>query len=300
MNKGILYAVSAYLFWGILPIYWKFLKAVPAAQILAHRMVWSLVFMLFLIAYRKKLSRLKEILTNRRLLLALVVAACLLSVNWLTYIWGVNAGYIVETSLGYFINPLVNVLLGVLFLRERLRPWQWLPVGLAAVGVLYLTFMYGALPWIALVLAFTFAFYGLVKKTAAMEAQYSLTLETGIMFVPAFVYLIWLQIQGTGYLFTAGFTTTFLLIFTGVVTALPLLLFGLGARLIHLSTIGILQYIAPTMQFLIGVLIYKETFPQERLIGFSIVWLALIIFTLEGFWSRRKRRRVSPKSQASI
>jgi len=170
MNKGVLYAVGAYLLWGILPIYWKALQVVPAAQILAHRMVWSVLFLFSLILFRKEISSLKQILKNPKLVLILFGSACLLTVNWLIYIWGVNAGFIVETSLGYYINPLLNVVLGMVFLRERLRPWQWLPVGLATLAVIYLTVSLGTLPWIALGLAFTFGLYGLMKKTVPMDA----------------------------------------------------------------------------------------------------------------------------------
>jgi len=289
MNKGVLYAVGAYLLWGVLPLYWKALQVVPATHILAHRTIWSAVFLLILVLARKELPRIKQILKKPRLMLILFGAACLLSVNWLIYIWGVNAGFIVETSLGYYINPLLSIVLGMIFLRERLRPWQWLPVGLATIAVIYLTVSYGALPWIALGLALTFGLYGLVKKTVPIDALHSLTLETGMMFIPALIFILIMQSQGRGALGSAGALIDILLVFTGLVTALPLLLFGMGARLIPLSTIGILQYIAPTIQFLIGVLIYQEDFDQAKLIGFGMIWIALIIFSVEGFLEGRKR-----------
>jgi len=288
MNRGVIYALGAYLMWGVFPIYWKALKFVPPVQILSHRIVWSVFFLILLLVFRKEVRQLKTAIAVPGRLVVVLLAACLLAVNWLTYIWGVNAGFIVETSLGYFINPLVSVLMGVLFLRERLRPLQWVPVGLAAVGVSYLTFTYGRLPWIALVLAFSFGFYGLVKKTAPLEARYSVTLETIAMFFPALLYLSFMTYQGEGYLFGYGSWTTILLVGTGLVTALPLLLFGMAAQRIPLTAIGILQYLAPTMQFLIGVLIYNEPFTLERLIGFSIIWLALVIYTLEGLLARRQ------------
>jgi chloramphenicol-sensitive protein RarD len=216
------------------------------------------------------------------------VAAVLLSINWLTYVWAVNAGYIVETSLGYFINPLLSVLLGVFILHERLRRMQWIAVGLAAVGVAYLTLVYGSPPWIALTLAFSFGLYGFVKKTAPLGALHGLTLETAILFVPMLLYLILTEINGQGaFLHTDG-VSTLLLIGAGVVTVVPLLMFASAVRLIPLSLIGILQYIAPTLQFLIGVLIFKEPFTPTQLIGFGLVWLALIIFTSESFWARRQ------------
>jgi chloramphenicol-sensitive protein RarD len=288
MNRGILYAACAYLFWGFLPVYWKALQAVSATQILAHRVIWSFILLMGLLLIKRDLPNLRLALQDRRNWAASILAAGLLTVNWLTYIWGVNAGFIVETSLGYFINPLVNVLLGVLFLREKLRSWQWLPVGLASVGVLYLTFSYGRLPWISLVLAFSFGLYGLIKKTASLGALHGLSVETGIMFLPATFYLLFAASQGEAVFGNMDVATNLLLVFTGVVTALPLLLFGAAARRIHLSTLGILQYIAPTCQFLIGVYIYGEPFTQERLIGFSIIWIALLIYSIEGILERRK------------
>ena len=290
MNRGIWYAVGAYLLWGLLPIYWKALQTVPALQILNHRVVWSLVFLGVILFFRRDWEPLRLALKSRRILLIYLATSCLLGVNWLTYIWGVNAGFIVETSLGYFINPLVSVLLGVVFLREKLRPGQWIPVGLAALGVIYLTISYQKLPWIALVLAFTFGLYGLIKKIAPLNSLHSLALETALLFVPSLAYLLWAEIQGTGAFGHANISTTLLLVFTGVVTALPLLLFGAGARLIPLSLIGLLQYLAPTLQFLIGVLIYGEPFTRERMIGFGIIWVALVIYTLEGVLAKQRQR----------
>ena len=290
MNRGVWYAVGAYLLWGLLPIYWKALQTVPALQILNHRVVWSLGFLAAILLVRRDWEPLRLALKSRRILLIYLATSCLLGVNWLTYIWGVNAGFIVETSLGYFINPLVSVLLGVVFLREKLRPGQWIPVGLAALGVIYLTISYQKLPWIALVLAFTFGLYGLIKKIAPLNSLHSLALETALLFVPSLAYLLWAEIQGTGAFGHANISTTLLLVFTGVVTALPLLLFGAGARLIPLSLIGLLQYTAPTLQFLIGVLIYGEPFTRERMIGFGIIWVALVIYTLEGVLAKQRQR----------
>lgn len=293
MNRGVLNAIGAYVIWGFLPIYWKALQQVPALQILNHRVVWSLVFLAILISARKNWSPLRQAIRQPKIVLVYGLAACLLAVNWLTYIWGVNAGFIVETSLGYFINPLVNVLLGVLFLREKIRPLQWVPIGMATAGVLYLTFSYGSLPWIALVLAFTFALYGLLKKTAPLGSLHSLTLETGILFVPSLLYLVYVALQGSGIFIEYNTLTNLLLVFTGVVTAVPLLLFGAAARSINLSLLGLLQYIAPTCQFLIGVLIYNEPFTQARLIGFSIIWAALFLYWLESFLAHRRASRLA-------
>jgi chloramphenicol-sensitive protein RarD len=287
MQKGVLAAIGAYVLWGFLPIYWKFLHSVPALQIMTHRVVWSFIFLAILITIRREWEPLRTSLDKRTILIYLG-AGSILAVNWLTYIWAVNANYIVETSLGYFINPLVSVVLGVIFLKERLRPLQWVPVGMAAVGVLYLSFNYGRLPWIALVLALSFGIYGLIKKLAPLGALHGLTVETGAVFIPSLGYLIAAQAVGVGQYGHGTPGQTVLLTLTGVVTAIPLLLFAVGARRIPLSMVGILQYIAPSIQFLIGVLLYKEPFTPARLAGFAIIWLALIVFTLEGFWQRRR------------
>jgi chloramphenicol-sensitive protein RarD len=289
MNKGILSAASAYLLWGLLPIYWKILHNVSAFQIMTHRVVWSLIFMIILLLITRQLHDLRQAARSRKILGIYAIAACILSVNWLMYIWAVNAGFVVETSLGYFINPLINVLFGVLFLHEKLRTWQWLPIGLATTGVIYLTVSYGELPWIALVLAFSFAVYGLIKKTAPLNATISLSLETAILFLPATAFLTFVEIGGTGAFGHSGLLTNTLLVLTGVVTAFPLLLFGSAARKINLSTLGILQYITPTCQFLLGVIVYGESFSSARLVGFTIIWVALAIYWIEGALSHRKK-----------
>jgi chloramphenicol-sensitive protein RarD len=288
MNKGLWYAVGAYLLWGLLPIYWKALQTVPATQIVAHRMVWSLVFVGILFIFRSRWSKFYQTARNKKVLLIYFAAGAILALNWLTYVWGVNTGYVVETALGYYINPLVYVLLGVLLLREKLRSWQWVAVSVATAGVLFLTFVYGSLPWIALALAFSFGFYGLVKKMAPLNALDGLFLETALLFLPALFFLFYQEKSGLGAFGHAGLTITTLLVFTGVATGLPLLLFSAAARRIPLTTIGILQYIAPTLQFLLGVFLYGEEFNQTRLIGFSLIWLALIIYSIEGVLERRK------------
>ncbi len=291
MKKGVMYAAGAYTIWGLFPLYWKNLAGVPALEILSHRIVWSLVFMLVLLTLRHKWAWLKPALRSKRTLLIFLLTGTLLSLNWLTYIWAVNAGFIIETSLGYFINPLVSVLLGVIFLRERLRSGQWLAIGIAALGVLYLTVSYGALPWISLTLAFSFGTYGLIRKIAPLGSQEGLTLETAWMFVPAFLYLLFMEVQGTAAFPHSDLKTNLLLGFAGVATAVPLLLFASGARLIPLNLVGILQYIAPTIQFLIGVFVYHEAFSQTSFIGFSIVWAALIIFTIELLLHNKKKTK---------
>ena len=286
-NKGIWYAVVCYVIWGFFPIYWKALQVVPAAQIVAHRLVWSFVLLTGALLLFRQWTGFRKALTWRIVGLYLASGA-LLTVNWLIYIYGVNAGFVLETSLGYYINPLVSVLFGVLFFRERLPVSKWIPVGMAAAGVLYLTISYGALPWIALSLAVSFGLYGLVKKAAPLNAFYGITLETATMFLPSLGYLLLMEQQGTGSFGHVSPPVTVLIILAGVVTAVPLLLFSSAARLIPLSMVGFLQYISPTLQFLLGVFLYGESFTTERLIGFSIIWLALILFSAGGIYERRK------------
>jgi chloramphenicol-sensitive protein RarD len=274
--------------WGLLPLYWKALQHVPAVEILAHRILWSFLLLVILVQLKNEWSVVRSLRSAPRTAGVLVVAAVLLSMNWLLYIWAVNAGFIVETSLGYFINPLVNVLLGVVFLRERLRPFQWVPIALAAGGVLYMTVSYGTPPWIALALAFSFGIYGLLKKRLPLGALPGLAAETAVMAPLALIFLTYLGLQGTGALFTTGSVSTLLLVLSGAATALPLLLFNAAVRRINLSTIGILQYMAPSMQFLIGVLIYGEVFDRARAIGFSMIWAALLLYSIESILVYRK------------
>ena len=289
MNKGIWYALGAYLTWGLFPIYWKLLAGIPALQLLGHRIFWSFLLLFGIVLFARQVKVFRASL-NRRVLLIYSVAAILIAINWLTYVWAVGAGFIVETSLGYFINPLLAVIFGVIFLRERLRPLQWLPIGLATGGVLYLTFAYGSLPLVALTLAFSFAFYGLVKKTAPLGALHGLTLETGILFLPAIAFLLFSEFSGTGAFMHTSPLQDAMLIGAGLVTVIPLWMFSTAAQRIHLTMIGILQYVNPTMQFMLGVLIYKEPFDHRRLIGFGVVWLALILFGLEGYFAQRRTK----------
>jgi chloramphenicol-sensitive protein RarD len=285
-NKGIALGLAAYFLWGVFPIYFKLLKPVSAVQLIAHRISWSFLLLTAFLLVTQQWSKFRTVAFKPRLLLIYAISAILLSVNWLAYVWGVQQGFIVETSLGYFINPLFSVLLGVIFLRERLRPVQWLPVGLAAVGVVYLTAIYGRPPWIALTLAFSFGLYGLVKKMAPLSSTYGLTLETGIVFLPALGFLIFEELSGNGGFLHINRFTDVLLIVSGVVTVIPLLMFSSAARQVPLYLMGIMQYIAPTMQFLLGVLVYKEPFNLHQLVGFGFVWLALAIFVIEGFAHR--------------
>ena len=287
MNKGILYGLGAYALWGFFPIYWKFLHNVPALQVIGHRIVWSFALLVGILLVTQQWNAFRLAALQPQVFGIYTIAAVLLTVNWLVYVWGVNAGFIVETSLGYFINPLLSVLLGVIFLRERLRPMQWLPVGIAAIGVFYLTAVYGRPPWIALALAFSFGFYGLVKKLAPLGSLYGLTLETGIAFPFALIYLLIVELNSTGAFVQEGTATTLLLIGAGAVTTIPLLMFASAAKQIPLTVVGLLQYIAPTLQFLIGVFLYKEPFDHSHLIGFGIVWVALVIFWVENYFAHR-------------
>jgi chloramphenicol-sensitive protein RarD len=281
MNKGIGYAIGAYVLWGLLPVYWKWLQRVPAPQLISHRVVWSFLFLCGVLWFSRRAAAFRAAICQPRLLRWYGVAGVLLSVNWLTYVWAVNAGFILETSLGYFINPLLSVVMGVVFLRESLRPWQWAAVGVAAAGVLYLTFAYGSLPWIALALALTFGSYGMVKKVAPLGSLYGLTLETGLLLVPALAYLLYSEAVGQGAFLHAGSLSDWLMAGAGPITAVPLLMFAASARRIPLSLVGVLQYIAPTLQFLLGTLVYHEPFTASRLTGFGIVWTALAMFAVE-------------------
>ena len=295
MNKGILNGIAAYAMWGFFPIYWKLLHDVPALQVIGHRIGWSFVLLIAFVLLTRQWKEFRSAAVKPKTIGIYSVASVLLSVNWLIYVWGVNAGFIVETSLGYFINPLFSVLLGVVFLRERLRTLQWLPVALAAAGVIYLTITYGRPPWIALSLAVSFGFYGLVKKLAPLGSLYGLTLETAIVFPIALLYLTFVDLSGTGAFLHESALTDILLIGAGAVTTIPLLMFASAARQIPLTVIGILQYIAPTIQFLIGVFIYHEPFDQSRLIGFGLVWIALIIFWVESYFANRVPVRPIPE-----
>lgn len=289
MNRGLFYAIAAYGLWGLLPLYWKTLQSVPATQIVAHRMVWSLVFVGTLLALKRHWRWLPQVLKQPRTLLMVLLSGCFLAINWLIYVWAVNAGHVVETSLGYFINPLLNVILGVLLLHEQLRTGQWLAIGLALLGVLYLTVGYGNFPWIALTLALSFGLYSLLKKTTTLSALEGLSLETALLFLPALAYLLLLEWQGRGAFGHAGSETNLLLMLTGVAVGMPLLLFAAAVRRIPLSMVGVLQYIAPTLQFLLGVFLYHEPFTRSRLVGFSLIWAALLLYSMEGLLIHHRR-----------
>lgn len=287
MQKGIAYAASAFLCWGLFPLYFKLLQQVPALELLLHRMLWCLVFLLVVLTVRRQWQWLLPLLRQPRVLASFALSATLLSANWFLYIWAVNHDRIVESSLGYFINPLVNVMLGFLLLRERLRTLQKLAVLLAALGVAWLTWQTGALPWIALVLAGSFGCYGLLRKTAALGALEGLSLET-MMFAPlAIAAMVWLTATGSAAWPQVSWSQQGLLLLSGPITAIPLLLFAAGARRIPLSLLGMLQYIGPSLQLLIGVWLFHEPFGPARMIGFAIIWSALAIYSLEGLWHNK-------------
>jgi len=291
--SGFWSGVAAYSIWGLVPIYWKLLTHVPAIQVLGHRIVWSLAVLLVLIVVLRR-GRSPFANVSRRVVGLYAIAAALIAVNWFTYIFAVNAGFIVETSLGYYITPLVNVLFGVVFFHERMRPAQWIAIAIATAGVIELTYAYGTLPWIAFALAASFGSYGLAKKKAPLDPLEGLTLETAILAPLAIVYLAILHQTGEGAFLRTGATSDALMIGGGLVTTVPLLLFAAAVRSVPLSVIGILQYIGPTLQFLLGVFVYDEPFSQMQLVGFSIVWVALAVYAGDSLRARRVAAPVMP------
>jgi chloramphenicol-sensitive protein RarD len=287
MNTGMLYAAGAFLSWGLFPLYFHAIKHVPASEILAHRMAWSLVFLMLMLLVRRQWKWLPEVLGKPKVVGSFLASAFLLSANWFVYIWAVNNGHVVDASLGYFINPLVNVLLGMLVLKEKLRRGQWLAIGVAATGVAWLTWQAGQVPYIALVLALSFGAYGLLRKTAALAALEGLSFETLILFPLAAAYLGWLVYSGQSVFVNAeSDSTRWLLAAAGPTTAIPLLLFAAGARRIPMSVLGTLQYMSPSLQMLLGVWVFHEAFSPSRLVGFLFIWSALAIYMVEG-WLRK-------------
>lgn len=299
---GTWFGIAAYMIWGFLPLYWKLVDHVPATEVLAHRIFWSLIFMLIILMIANKWKVFKSefslIVKQKRVLGGILLASILISINWFTYIFAVTQEQIVEASLGYYINPLISVLLGMIVLKERLSVWQLISFILAAIGVIILTVSVGSLPWLALILATSFGLYGLVKKVANLGALTGLTIETLLVAPIALIYVFYLQMVGLSSFTLSDISTSGLLIMAGVATALPLLLFAASARRVPLSLIGFLQYIAPTISLLIGIFIYHEPFSKVHFISFAFIWIALAIFTLSRTkWMReieeRKKRRVA-------
>jgi chloramphenicol-sensitive protein RarD len=288
-RKGFLLGVAAYGLWGLFPLYWPLLEPAGAVELLAHRMAWSAVTMVVLVVLLRRRRRVRDVLRSPRARWLLLLAAALISVNWGMFIYGVNSGQVVEVSLGYFINPLVTVLAGVLVLGERLRPAQWAALGLAAAAVVGLTLGVGSPPWIALTLAFSFAGYGLVRKKADVGAIEGLTVETLLVVPLAVGYLWWLGAAGQAQSLEGWPWHLVLLATSGLVTALPLLCFGGAATRIPLTTLGLLQYGTPTLHFLIGVFLYGEEMPTARWVAFGVIWFALAIFSVDSMRHRQRQ-----------
>ena len=286
--KGVFSATGAFVIWGLNPIYFKALQYVPALEILMHRIVWSLFFLIAIVLYLGRWDELVKVFTNVRALLILLGTTLLVFGNWFIFIWAINSDKILQTSLGYYITPLFNVLLGLVFLKERLRPAQIVAVVIAFTGVLYLTIKLGTFPWVSLFLAITFGFYGLIRKVAPVNALVGLTVEILLLTFPAIVYLIYLDAGGSGAFLHINVRTDLLLISAALVTALPQLLFTIGARLIHMATLGILQYLAPTCTFCLAVFIYNEPFRVAQVWTFVMIWTALIIYSTDSVIYYRK------------
>lgn len=288
-RRGLWVALASFVLWGLMPLYWHLLKAVPSLQIVMHRIVWSAVLVVAWLLWKQGRGWLRAAVSKPRVASMLALSGVLIAFNWGLYIWAVNAGHVIESSLGYFINPLLNVVIGTVFLRERLGRAQWVSVAIATASVLWLTFDYGRLPWIALALAASFALYGLIRKLAAVDSIPGFGLESVYLFVPALAVMLWGEANGLGGFGGGwGLRLDLLLVLAGALTALPLIGFAYAVRRVPLSVIGLMQYIAPTLQFLIGVFVFHEAFDRGRAIGFIGIWIALAIFVLDGV--RRARR----------
>lgn len=297
MNAGIAYATLAFVVWGLFPLYFRQIASVPPLEVVLHRSVWSMLFVVGVLALMRGFGWMRELAEHPRRLLLFAVSALLLSVNWLLYVFSIQSGQVVEASLGYFINPIVNVLLGVLVLHERLNKVQWTAVALAAAGVLWLTVLNGRLPWIALVLALSFGLYGLIRKTATLGALEGLALETLLLAPVAVPLLAWWTLRGSGAMAQGDLAVDVWLLIGGPLTALPLLLFAAGARRLSLATVGLVQYVSPTIQLALGVWVFHEPFDRARLFGFGFIWAALALYSADGW--RRSRRVSEPPPQAA-
>jgi chloramphenicol-sensitive protein RarD len=288
-TTGVLFAFGAFLIWGLGPLYWKALDRVGALEIIVHRIVWSFLFLIPIILASHRWGEFKKAITNSKLLSILLITAILVGGNWLIYVWAVNNGRVLQASLGYYINPLVNVVLGMVFLKERLRRAQAVAVSLATLGVLNLALRYGSFPWVSIALAFSFGTYGLVRKMADIGALVGLTVEMLILSVPAIFWMSYLLQSGTGSFLHAGLQTDLLLAGTGIFTATPLLLFNLGAKRITLASLGFIQYTAPTGMFLLGITVFNEPFTNVQAITFGLIWTALSIYSWDTVRVHRKR-----------
>ena len=289
-GRGLWYGLTAYTLWGLFPVYFKLIGFVPADQIIAHRILWSFLLLVLIVAVG---SQRRQMAVSWNVVRVYAAAATLIAVNWFIYVWAVAHNFILETSLGYFITPLVNVLMGVLILGERMRAFQWVAIAFAAAGVGYLTAVYGNVPWIAITLALTFGTYGLVKKKAPLGPVAGLTLETGLLLLPALAYLTFVEFRAGSFL-RLGPGSMLLVAVSGPITTLPLVLFAAAVQRIPLSTIGILQFIAPTVQFVLGVMVYEEPFSGQKFIGFALVWVAVLVFGTESIAANRRARTANP------
>lgn len=296
-TRGYLYGIAAYGLWGLFPLYWRALDVAGPVEVLAHRVAWSMITMGLLLVVVRRVRAFRAILASPRTAGLLLVAAVTIAINWGVFILGVNTGHVLEVSLGYFINPLVTVLMGVLVLGERLRPWQWAAMAVAGLAVVVLSIDYGAPPWIALILALSFGTYGLSKKKADVDAVESLTFETAVLAPVALGYLVWLGGTGDG-VFGADLSTGLLLASTGLVTAIPLLLFGAAAVRIPMTSLGLLQYLAPILHFVLGLAVFGEHMSGLRWVGFALVWTALAVFTVEALGHRRHQLRLAAEASA--
>lgn len=288
-NAGIIYALLAYFIWGVVPIFWRQIDHVDSLEIVAHRMVWSCLMAVFLVIVLREWAQFKRLLKQPKVLARLFLASMFISLNWGIYIWAINSGFIVETSMGYFINPLINVLFGVVFFGETLRRNQVAAIALAAIGVAYLIIAHGQVPYIALILATTFACYGAIKKNLSVPAIHGMAVETALLILPALGFLSYLQLTGEGS-FGADLPTDAMLVLGGVVTLTPLVLFAMAAPRISMTALGMTQYLGPTLQLIIGVWIYKEPFGSDHQIAFGLIWAALLVYTLDQLNHRRKRK----------
>jgi chloramphenicol-sensitive protein RarD len=298
-RRGLWVAIASFVLWGLMPLYWHLLKMVPSLQIVAHRVVWSTLLVVAWLLWKSGRGWLRAALARPRAAWMLALSGALIGFNWSLYIWAVNAGHVVESSLGYFINPLLNVVLGVVFLHERLSRVKWLAVAFAAAGVAWLTVQFGQPPWIAICLALSFALYGLLRKLLAIDAVAGLGVESVYLFLPAIAVVAWGEMHGQGGFLPLngvdawGAGADALLIFGGALTALPLIGFAFAVRRVPLSVVGLLQYIAPTLQFLTGVFVFHEAFDQQRLVGFVLIWIGLAIFASESVWRARRQAALS-------
>jgi len=288
---GFIAALAAFLAWGLLPAYWKLLISVDPLEILSHRIIWSLIFIAVVLTFKNRWAETFAPMRSPKNLGILVLSSLFIGINWLVYIWAVNTNHVIETSLGYYITPLVNVLFGFMFFKERLKPLQIVAIGLAALGVGNSVFSYGEIPWISLTLAFSFAAYGLLRKIAAVESLPGLFLETMVLVPAALFYLIKLQSEGASALFAGNVSIDLLLVGAGAATAMPLIGFAFAARRLQLTTLGLLQYTAPSIAFILGVFVFKEPFGPSHLLTFALIWAGLAIYTTESLWTMRKHKQ---------